>query len=102
TEKIASIFHSNGKDIWVVCHEWNSNVFRAYLITEFGLSPGPVLSAVGQDHNDVGEPPQVVHLHSIGQMKFSSDGTKIALTILERNLIEVFHFDDRTGKVAIP
>lgn len=102
TEKIAGISHSNGEDIWVVSHEWNSNIFRSYLITEVGPLTTPILSAVGQPHNDVGEPPQVVHLHSIGQMKFSSDGSKIALAILEKNLIEVFPFDDQTGQVAIP
>src|SRR5690606_37403887 len=33
TEKVAAIRHSNGKDIWIVVHEWNSNIFRAHLLT---------------------------------------------------------------------
>lgn len=102
TEKVTAVHHSNGSDIWVVAHEWNSNVFRAYLITESGISSTPILSAVGQPHNDIGEEFQVVHLHAIGQMKFTSNGSKIATAIYQKNLIEVFEFDSSTGQFAIP
>lgn len=102
TEKVAAVHHSNGKDIWVVAHEWNSNVFRAYPVTENGLQIQPIFSTVGQIHDDTGEPFQVAHFHAIGQMKFSSDGTKLATAIYEKDFIEVFEFDGSNGMLKVP
>lgn len=102
TEKVAAIRHSNGKDIWIVVHEWNSNIFRAHLLTEDGLQLQPILSSVGRIHDDTGEPFQVVHLHAIGQMKFSSAGTKLAIAIYDTDVIEIFDFDNSNGQVKVP
>ena len=102
TEKVSAVHHLNKKDIWIVGHEWNSNIFRAYLLTENGLLTEPVLNSVGQVHDDTNEPFQVVHLHTLGQMKLSSDGTKVAVALSGKNLIEIFEFDSSSGLLDIP
>lgn len=47
TEKLLAVRHANQRDIWLVVHAWNSNVFLSYLLTDAGLSPAPVISAGG-------------------------------------------------------
>ena len=33
TEKLAAIRHSNGIDIWIIGHEYNSNKYLSFLVT---------------------------------------------------------------------
>lgn len=98
TEKVTAVHHANGNDIWVVAHEWGNNVFRSYLVTENGISPEPVLSAIGEIHIGGGEP-QVNNSNSIGQMKLSPDGSKIAVAIYRQSIIEIFSFNKATGRL---
>jgi hypothetical protein len=37
-EKLAAVQHANGIDYWVVGHEYGSNVFHVYLLTEYGVT----------------------------------------------------------------
>jgi hypothetical protein len=41
TEKITAVCHSNGTDLWVITHGWNSNEFKSYLLGSTGLSTTP-------------------------------------------------------------
>lgn len=98
TEKMAATKHANGKDIWVVMHEWNNNTFRAYLLTTNGIEQNPVISRAGSTHSgglngDMG--------NAIGQMKISPNGELLALVQYISLRVEVFHFDPSTGKVKI-
>jgi len=100
TEKLTAVRHCNGNDIWVMIHEFNSNAFYAYLVTNAGINPA-VISNVGQPHNDV---------H--GQMKFNNNGSKIACmrdsVIFAGNpyngkgYLDLFNFDNTTGIVYNP
>lgn len=47
TEQLTGIHHTNGKDIWIICHEWNSNNFYSYLLTETGVSTTPIITSIG-------------------------------------------------------
>lgn len=93
TEKLSAAKHSNGIDIWIVTHEFYSNSFMAYLLTDNGLVTTPVISSVGQIH-------QGVLSNKIGNLKISPDGDKIACAICRDKTIEVFHFDNSTGLVT--
>lgn len=95
TEKLTSTLHRNGKDYWLLLHEWMSNVFIAYRITAQELQPEPVLSSVGSIHNGT-------TLNTQGYMKVNPDGTNLALALEESNVIEIFDFDNETGKVSSP
>lgn len=89
TEKVAAVHHANGNDIWVVFHEWESNCFRSYLITETGINVTPTISCLGSIHQG-GSPSPSSNSNAIGQMKISPDGRLLALALLASRKIEVF------------
>ncbi|OWP63871.1 hypothetical protein CDA63_06570 [Hymenobacter amundsenii] len=95
-EKLAAVRHQNGRDVWVVAHRWNSNAFVSFLVTADGVQSKPVMSNVGSMHAGPGR-------NAIGALKFSPDGSKLALALWrEANKYEVFDFDRTTGKVGNP
>ncbi|TDQ15046.1 CHU domain-containing protein [Algoriphagus boseongensis] len=89
TEQSAAI--TSGDTTWVMFHELGNNTFRAYPVTTNGIGQ-PVLSSVGSNHG---------FNSGVGTMKFSPDGTKVAVTISEGgcNRAEIFEFDQKTGKM---
>jgi gliding motility-associated-like protein len=91
TEKITSVLHQNGTDIWVIMHEMNTNKFMSYLVTATGIS-APVNTNIGPVHNNM-----------IGYMKASHDGTKLAAAIsFGLSQTELFDFNKSTGAVSNP
>ena len=120
SEKIGAVQHANGKDFWIIGHDWRfsvnnagtlvefggkGNVFYVYLLTETGLS-APKTYAIGD-----------VHYDPRGYMKISNSGKFIAVAVnLSRNwpsatagsvastkrasFLEVFNFDNKTGIIS--
>ncbi|WP_245579233.1 gliding motility-associated C-terminal domain-containing protein [Algoriphagus mannitolivorans] len=90
TEQSAAL--TSGDTTWVLFHELGNNTFRSYPVTANGIGQ-PVLSSVGSNHG---------FNSGVGAMKFSPDGTKVAVTISEGgcNKAEIFDFDQRTGKMT--
>lgn len=100
TEKLTGVRHCNGTDIWVISHEWNSNNFRAYLVSSSGVNPVPVISSAGTVHSGI-------TAMSEGQMKVSPNGKKIVLAIplvttFPSGIVELFDFNNVTGIVSNP
>lgn len=96
TEKISAIQHSNGTDYWVVSHSWDSSEFLVYKITATGVNTTPVISSIGSGHT--GD-----FSRSIGYMKVSPNGEKLALAIYGiGSLVEVFDFDNSSGVISNP
>jgi hypothetical protein len=100
SEKLCAIAHPNGTDIWVIAHKHFTNSFYAYLITPSGINP-PVITNIGSIHtgnmgfyNGCGT--------AIGQMKASTDGSKIALVFSNVNpaVAEFFDFNSTTGIIS--
>ncbi|HRC32024.1 MAG TPA: T9SS type A sorting domain-containing protein [Bacteroidia bacterium] len=90
TEKVTSVQHANGIDIWLIGHEWNTNNFYSFQITPAGINPAPVVTSIGSVHNGV--------LGFAGYMKASHNGTKIAYAItISLNIVELLDFDIATG-----
>ncbi|WP_160144034.1 YCF48-related protein [Chryseolinea soli] len=87
-DELSAVLHENGKDIWVMTHQHNSDLFYALLVTDAGPS-----ASVFQQH--IGP---TIGL-SLGQMKFSPDGKKLALTypIDNRQDMMIADFDAATG-----
>ena len=96
TEKITAVQHANGSDFWVVTHGWNNANFLSYRITESGVSSSPIVSTIGSVHNGDLE-------NSIGYMKASPNGKKIALAKWNVNsIVEIFNFNNVTGTISNP
>lgn len=92
-EKLAAAWHSNGEDIWVVSHNFDSDVFSAYLVTENGVGATPVTSATG---TFITSP-----FGGEGAMKISRNNTKLAVANSWAGA-ELFDFDNTTGAVSNP
>lgn len=90
TEHSAAL--SAGDTTWVLFHELGNNTFRAYPVTEFGIGQ-PVFSSAGSAHN---------FGTGVGSMKFSPDGTKVAVTIRDGacSRVEIFDFDGSSGTLT--
>lgn len=99
-EKITAVQHANGKDVWVITHEWNSNNYFVFPITFKGIGK-PVISAAGVAHAETGAGE---NKEAIGYLRASSDGKKIASVICYRtqNNLEILDFDNSTGKISNP
>ena len=87
-EKVTSVNHCNGKDIWVTTAKKNSDKFYSYLVTASGIQP-PVISSIGVPNNFFG----------LGYLKFSPDATKLACVNFGRGL-DLFDFDPSTGQIS--
>ena len=101
SNKLSAVYHKDGKNVWLVGHRANhldpahNSDFIAFLISETGVSTTPVVSTTGLPF----------HQFTVGQMKISPDGTKIALVRSNggaENVMEVFNFDTATGTVSAP
>nr|MBC8146359.1 T9SS type A sorting domain-containing protein [Bacteroidota bacterium] len=97
TEKLTAVKHSNGIDYWMIAH-YNNNSFAAYPITSSGIGT-PVVTPIGVQHLGGGA---TGTLNAIGYMKTSPSGAKIACTIMNLGILEVFDFNTTTGVVSNP
>jgi plastocyanin len=104
TEKLCAVRHANGCDIWVLAHGYNtdSTAFRAYRLTPNGVDTNAVISRVGFPHYKGVRLISNPNYNSQGQMKFSPDGTQIALVIPDTHVVEILNFDKSTGIVSNP
>lgn len=95
-EKLAAVRHCNKRDVWVVIHKWDSDEYRAYLVTASGISSTPVVSHTGYFIN--GTPN-----NSVGTLKFSSDSKRAAAAhSYDNNVLELMDFDNVTGEFTNP
>jgi gliding motility-associated-like protein len=102
TEKITAVQHANGRDFWIIAHDWGNDHFLAYRLTPAGIDPVPVISKTGTVH--IGN-----NLNTIGCMKASADGTMLALAIWgglgtpdALNTVDILRFNAATGLVSAP
>ncbi len=93
TEKIAAF--EGGGGFWVLTHEYGNNSFRTYPVTADGVG-APIISSGGAVHS-FNDP-----LSGQAGMKFSADGERVALALIEgtEDYVELFDFDPITGEVA--
>jgi PKD repeat protein len=96
-EKICAIRHCNNIDIWVVTHDWNSNIFRTWLVSSLGVGTTQTWSAAGIVVNGATQ-------GSYGQLKSSSDGKKLAACHYGfaggLNRLQIYDFNNSTGIVT--
>ncbi|MCU0440136.1 MAG: OmpA family protein [Raineya sp.] len=92
-EKVTAVRHKNNKDVWIITHKWNSDEYYSYLLTKEGLSKTPVISKIGLMHTSNAD-------YSIGYLKASPKGNKLAAAIKSLAKYELFDFDNTTGKLS--
>lgn len=101
TERMAAARHANGIDVWFITNDYNSNIFRSWLITCNGLVSNPVVSVSGAVMN------QHVEMNS-GMMTVSPDGKTLCQTHFPLfddignppNFFQLFDFDNSTGIIS--
>ncbi len=89
SQKLGVTYHQNGEDIWVITHYERSNVYESFLVTQTGVSPLSVMSAVGP-----------IHRSSHGEIKFNQQGTKVGAVVQDQHLITLADFNNSTGVVS--
>lgn len=94
-EKLAVVRHTNRTDYWLIVHGWDNNEFYSFLITPTEISPVPVVSKAGMVHA-LGPN----NLNSLGAMKASLDGKRLAVGIYGAGCFEVLDFDPSSGIVS--
>ena len=94
SEKVTGVRHTNGIDYWIITHKFRSDAFYAYLLTSAGIT-NTVITHIGSKHTGVIGA-------SIGQLKASPNGKKIALVnnTASPSIAEYFDFDKTTGIVS--
>lgn len=99
SEKMTAIQHSNGKDIWIITHQWNSNAFYSYLLNSEGIGSKPVISIAGSVHRDIGSGNKG---EAIGYLKASPNGKKLAAAMdkMSHDNVEIFDFDNSSGTIS--
>lgn len=50
SEKASAVFHANGKDVWIIGHEWGNNNFFSYLLTKHGINKCPIINSIGYQY----------------------------------------------------
>lgn len=97
-EKLCAIRHCNNQDMWVVSHDWNSNIYRVW-----GVTPGGITIYAWSIGNYI---PSGIPQSGYGQMKCSPEGDKIASCYYGfangtgANRIEICDFDKSNGAVT--
>ncbi len=94
SEKILAVRHADNQSIWLICHRWNSNAFLAYRITSDGISPAPVVSNTGSFYSGS-------KFGSIGYLKSSASGKKIAASVFKNAIVDLFNFNTQTGILSL-
>ena len=97
TEKTTAVHHNNGKDIWILIRKFDSDTLLAFLVTETGIQPEPIVSIL-QNDGPVG---------NTGQLKSSPNGEYLAecLTLYPIQYYlkaRIYRFNNETGIVSQP
>jgi gliding motility-associated-like protein len=98
TEKLTAVRHCNGVDYWIIDHPFNSNAFNVYLLTASGINSTPVVSNVGTTQSNISG----TYQETIGYLKASPNGKRLACAIYYMNFFELFDFDNSTGIITNP
>lgn len=102
TEKVIAIKNRAGNGIWVIAHEWNSDAFMAWMVSDTGIAATPVISHVGLVHEKTTDPADTTGANAIGEMKATTAGDKIAVALYSQSVLQTFNFDNASGIVSNP
>lgn len=102
-EKLVAVQHGNGQDIWLIGHEYGNHRFFVYKITTTGIDTIPDFYDVGPDiYTWQGGIPGISNYDTIGELKASPNGSKLAFTTYYNGITALFDFDKYTGAITNP
>lgn len=90
-EKVTAVKKADNTGYWVITHEFGSNKFLSFSVTNSGINPTPVVSSIGASVTSSGG--------TVGYLKASPDGTKMVSCNYLKNL-ELYDFDAQTGQFS--
>ena len=97
-EKLAAAMHCNGEDVWIISHDYNSSLFKTFLLNRTGVNLNPVISNVGSTIS--------FSINTAGYLKASPNGRKIGQAVYayttNTGWFEVFDFDNTNGMITNP
>ncbi len=83
--RLTACKHANGRDWWLIAHQFNSNRYYKYLFTPFNIILGPFIQDIGVQRGI-----------NFGQVVFSPDGNKFA-NYEPTGDLDILDFDRCTG-----
>ena len=92
-EKITTIPHSNNQDMWILVHDWGSNDYLVYKLTEDGLDLTPIVSSLGYDYSGNYD-------LAAGQLRLSKEADYLVSTMNTINRFELFKFNNSEGTLS--
>ena len=90
TEKLAACRHANGRDWWLIIHEYQSNKFLKWLVTPTTIN-GPTEQGIGGDH--------IGNVAQQGEITISKQGDRLALATVH-GVVHTFTFDRCTSALS--
>lgn len=90
-EKITAVKKKDNSGFWIVAHDYGSNKFLSYSVTSLGVNGIPVVSVAGAPITSPGG--------TVGYLKSSTDGTRMASCNYQKNL-ELYDFNSLTGVLS--
>lgn len=99
TEKLAATPHANGRDYWIIAHEWGNNTFLIWLLTDSGFGEVKKIS-LGNVHDYFASSSQGRGYE--GQLKISPNGRLMAIVEVGAWNLEICDFDNRSGLITNP
>ncbi len=94
-EKITIILKANNIDYWVIVHGWGNNNFYVFEVTASGVNTSYQTFSVGDIHSGN-------TINTVGYMKSSMNGDKLALVNRTTNKVNLFDFNRYTGEISNP
>ena len=81
--------HANGRDWWIISHEYSTNRFYSWLLAPDTIK-GPFSQWIGID----------IDYDAISQANFSPDGSKYSMVNHIQNTVSILDFDRCTGQFS--
>lgn len=91
SEQMTAVKHGNGRDWWLITHEWFSSRFVKFLITPDSIE-GPFFQEIGNSLD-------TLYFAGYGQSCFSPNGDKY-LVVVSQGIMKLFDFNRCTGKFS--
>jgi hypothetical protein len=99
-EMITAVKNKRGDGIWVIAHEWKSNAYYSWLVSDTGISSKPVISRTGSVINPSVNNWLSPYMAAIGELKASPTGKRLVIANSGWNFYEVSDFNNETGVIS--
>lgn len=104
SEKVSAVYHANGRDIWLIGHEWGNNNFYLYLLTSKGFNHCPVVNSVGIEYKKSSIFTDGIFVNQ-GFIKFSPNSKYMAHVFTPTDPLNIFselyRFDKTNGHLEL-